>query len=129
MREILFRGKRKDTKRMVYGYLFMAINAKKEKEPCIWLEHGQSVAVIPETVGQFTGLTDKNGKKIFEGDAVMFNGVKEYPMQIIWDDDIARFSFDDLTFNYAQDMDKQYADVCEVIGNIHDNPELLELKR
>lgn len=85
------------------------------------------VEVIPETVSQYTGLTDKNGKKIFEGDIIeRFWLGKKYIYRIDYDKYIASFIGKDIyglnftTFDY---------DACEfeVIGNIHDNPELLEV--
>lgn len=86
------------------------------------------VEVIPETVGQYICLTDKNGKKIFEGDIIeRFWLGKKYIYRIDYDKYIASFIGKDIyglnftTFDY---------DACEfeVIGNIHDNPELLEEK-
>lgn len=86
------------------------------------------IEVIPETVSQYTGLKDKNGNKIFEGDIVerLWLGEKHI-YRIYYDNDIASFIGKDIyglnftTFDY---------DACEfeVIGNIYDNPELLEVE-
>lgn len=76
--------------------------------------------IIPETVGQYTGLTDKNGKKIFEGDIVKHNDVNykikyfEKYTQFAGTRDKAGIGMVWFNFN-----------TCEVIGNIHDNPDLI----
>ena len=81
----------------------------------------EEITVITETIGQYTGLTDKNGKKIFEGDICWFYGVEYYLG--LWEQN-AIVAITDMT----DDEQTHYlnnAEYCEVIGNIHDNPELL----
>ena len=120
MREILFRGKTKNGE-WKYGDLIF--------EPYI------QEKVILETVGQYTGLTDKNGKKIFEGDIVKdeFGRI----LEVLFRDNWGKFSFKLIKITGEKWTDNfVYADIgewfayCvvrpEVIGNIHDNTELLE---
>lgn len=121
MREILFRGKRhKDycTKQdWTYGVPFI-----DHEGDCIFKTSASELVVDPETVGQYTGLIDKNGKKIFEGDIVDI----QYPDTFVCNTVIsyigASFCGDD--GNDAWELD-DYT-FLEVIGNIHDNPELLK---
>lgn len=124
MREILFRGKRKDTGAWVFGDLVHS--QYKIGDTCVG-QYGNTVGihqVNPETVGQFTGLTDKNGTKIFEGDVckvgnLIYKVVFEYSAW--WFKILSNKVYCCPAFN------SHCGDLCEVIGNIHDNPELLEV--
>lgn len=114
MREILFRGKRKDNGEWAYGDL--EHNGKGEMK---WVNGDE---IIPETVGQFTGLTDKNGKKIFEGDIV--KGCLSIVFSIYFDLDYLQFRAE-LSDGTERNIDYYgNSEKLEVIGNIFDNPEL-----
>ena|SRR5690606_32399704 len=137
-REILFRGKRVDNGEWVYGDLarymdgspmimessYFAtrdfLNEDEDGNPIIENEIalGGFVSVIPETVGQFTGLTDKNRTKIFEGDVNHDGSV------LLWSDELALFCFH--RYNNGRWIRTIYPispnDYIEITGNIHDNP-------
>ena len=115
MRNILFRGKRVDNGKWTEGYFFKSW----DKVFLLWGMTGDCPnmeEVVPETVGQFTGLCDKNGKKIFEGDIVESpNGTQGF---IEWQNAECAF-----LVNIGDDW--QTMDDCpyEVVGNIYDNAE------
>ena len=128
MREILFRGKRRDNGEWETGSLVIIRDGCSDKEVFIADKMtGYHTPVIPETVGQYTGLTDKNGRKIFEGDIIkgkvhevngyrVRRGVVEYHgVGFIMN----------LEPNSWYDQ-KNIPFDCEIIGNIYDNPELLK---
>ena len=138
MREILFRGKRITGHRdgtpdgtMLYGCLFID---KKGQPKIKWYneQYGISVTsnVDPNTVGQYTGLTDKNGRKIFEGDIIQVTwSVKGRPPvhethTVVY----SQSGFFAETKGKLRVQLPHYTFIglsVEVIGNIHDNPELL----
>ena len=128
MREILFRGKATRTNLWVYGYYTTNYGTGRpqirEKAECCFTE------VIPETVGQYTGLTDKNGAKIFEGDIV--KAQDNVFGSVFCDGIVGTVTFEETAFfiETPNVIDTVYlfneCAVYEVIGNIHDNPELLE---
>lgn len=75
-------------------------------------------SVIPETIGQFIGKYDKNGRKIYEGDIVILDGPNsKYVFEVIFDKKTAGFKMKGRYCHVVTDLE------CEVIGNIHDNPE------
>lgn len=127
MREILFRGKRFSDGEWVDGSLFIDDKGEKHEVMGGYVNYRVTWEVAPETVGQYTGQTDKHGKKIFEDDivTVQTQGIDEDdgPATVVWNDDSAQFElvFDGLITSF----DSVYGHECEVIGNIHDNPELL----
>lgn len=131
MREILFRGKRTDNGKWCEGYLSKSRDENKQLKLCIdYEEKGVmcSSIVIPETVGQYTGLKDKNGKRIFEGDIVYCKSrLDNANMVVIFECGQFRMVLSENYRNYQ--TNSGFYDInCfdkEVIGNIHDNPELL----
>ena len=153
MREIIFRGKRLQGGNWVEGYFFKSDINKIERESgkatliftpdcdtfIMVPECHNSFMVVSDTVGQYTGLADKHGKKIFEGDILRISKIADglggyyqppldYPVTVVvkWDlcawmwetlcDDKRYITFPDAWCHYE----------CEIIGNIHDNPELLK---
>ena len=130
MREILFRGKRSDNGNWIEGHLFVRIN------DCfiIPLPIITSKSLVDgKTVGQFTGLKDKNGKKIFEGDICRFREWSKGEMcwvgKVRWEHQqfmITGGPNKECETMFELCMSRFIPENIEVIGNIHDNPELLE---
>ena len=146
MREIIFRGKRTDNGEWVYGSLFVGFKksyicpkaiAMYDFDDALCLV--EFVEVDPSSVGQYTGLKDKHGNRIFEGDILRIAKIADelggyyrppldYTVNVVvkWDlcawmwetlcDDKRYITFPDAWCHYE----------CEIIGNIHDNPEMLK---
>lgn len=132
MREILFRGKRTINGDWVYGD-FVHGNERKSLRDSIFVYDRETQSfndyeINPSTLGQYTGLTDKNGKRIFEGDVAKVMQGK--------DKDIAYVGFENGAFMLYPKTGNIYERTLwsywyndldvEVIGNVHDNPDLLE---
>ena len=140
-REILFRGFNKKNSKWLYGYYFVnrgqhfVVDDEIQTNP---LAHWTDIEVDPDTIGQYTGVKDKNGNKIFEGDIVRFSyitdGIK--PIEI---ECLAKVVFEDGSFmikcvkgHIHNNMQRalfamDYFNIkVEVVGNITDNPELIK---
>jgi uncharacterized phage protein (TIGR01671 family) len=128
-REIKFRGKRIDNKKWVYGFL-----ADEDYINDIDSIDLSSIEVDIDTVCEFTGLLDKNGKEIYEGDIISVNG--KYPKLVKYIDDYACFCLANIT-----DLNKKWISPWQqvspswwndfkreirVIGNMYDHPELIK---
>ena len=159
MREIIFRGKRVDNGEWVEGQTIVVIH-QDDNDLIFMPQHGEDVKadimdgndraltsiygnyyqILPETVEQFTGLTDKNGIKIFEGDILSIaqkgNGIGDYFYPPLKYPSNAIVKWDKCSWMWEIIAEQRYyltfPDAwchfeCKIIGNIHDNPELLEV--
>lgn len=138
MREILFRGKRKENGKWIYGSLvpketnsyadgFLIIDgALNYDELDNYYPSFSTYDVVSETVGQYTGLTDKNGKKIFEGD-ILKNIESNEIVAICYGGCSFCYSYNGTIYGIDDSETGLEMNEWEIIGNIHDNPELLEV--
>lgn len=152
MREVLFRGKRAGNGEWVEGQLLYFRSSVGENELALivescewdnsngWFNLCERAKVIPASVSEFTGLTDKNGKKIFEGD--IFRIEDDMVGVVIYENGCFRMKVYGLCGAFTESgydecgggwdvvecesIDWLYIHDMEIIGNIHDNPELLE---
>ena len=125
IREVIFRGKRTDNGKWVKGYLYITHIGSHEigsYDAEINIER-LTFDVIPETVGQYTGLTDKNGKRIFEGDIVSLVKHDGLIYKVVYVP--CRYELVNSKGVNCFVLDIYKSENIEVIGNIHDNPELL----
>lgn len=141
MREILFRGKRLDNGEWFEGYLYEhepalvgIVSENDVPEPSKWFiartgfadwnmpRPVEFVEIDPSTVGQYTGKTVKNGK-VFDGDiGKSIDGI----FLVCWDEEKSAFVIRFMEYPYETLYLEEMWDDTEIVGNIHDNPELLE---
>ena len=145
MRKIEFRGKRVDSGEWVYGYLLEKWAGKDKPrrfaiDPCIsFYEDGwtswpdEVVEVIPESVSQFTGLYDKNGKEIYEGDIVesrYMNPLNGREVIDRYNVALAKSTLYKMVHSTGQQCREGLLFIrherVKIVGNIHDNPEILK---
>ena len=129
MREILFRGKRLDNGEWVDGYLYITHNG--EHEISIYNDEVNierwTHEVDPSTVGQYTGMKDKNGKRIFEGDIVRCGTGRICKVVFFISPGVSGFDLIPIGgFDAPPPHRWSLLSDTEVIGNVHDNPELLD---
>lgn len=128
-REILFRGFNEKNNKWIYGYYFVnrslhfVVTDEIQTNPLVdWTDF----VVNPTTIGQYTGLKDKNGVKIFEGDIIESKGYKHL---VTYNENLAGFR--SVNVKYPEDLcgiNQQWINECSkvVIGNVIDNPELMK---
>ena len=149
MRTIKFRGKRIDNKEWAYGHLFYGEDQTEDEmayivsedyccfDDTIELNTCASWEVDLETVGQYTGLKDKNGIEIYEGDIVLYEdwetATESGSGDMFINKGIVEYNESNCCFNITErqtidnlDILFEYTDCIEVIGNIYENKELLE---
>jgi len=150
MREIKFRGKRVDNGEWVEGSLFNKIKLDRKGNHIIetniyvrfpermdyfrftgYIVYNEYYEVIPETVGQFTGLKDKNGKEIYEGDIIESNGIDGYCLWLVKFTEepsscVMGFICEPINREDISPVHNHVWYKGEIIDNIYDNPELLE---
>lgn len=124
MREILFRAKKKDNGEWVEGLPGYDINGNiTELEAYMSFCDCRTYEIDPDTLCQNTGLTDKNGKKIWENDILELSDEEGY-FKCEWEEETARFVL--IGDWLIADFDNYWSYKSEAIGNIFDDPELLE---
>lgn len=147
----LFRGKRKDNGEWVYGGIYYQ-KSDEVKDKAVYIiggslnDVGCAYEVIPETIGQCTGLKDKNGKLIFEGGILkgfsypfLSDGEYNYYAVVVWLENSPAFGIytiknpkskvRGISSGNTEYMSEWDSNNWEVIGNVYDNPELLEVER
>jgi uncharacterized phage protein (TIGR01671 family) len=117
-REIKFRAWDEERKEMFYPTQLIPVSYKRNQSTCLTCQRYTGDGF--STLMQYTGLKDKNGKEIYEGDII------EYPQRQVRDDNVIRWHGSGFWMEHADDGSKFLPSSMEVIGNIYENPELLQ---
>ena len=123
MRTIKFRGYSDELKSFVYGF-YQEVNVNGVVYSYIFWQ-GNTTPIRPDSVGQFTGLHDKNGKEIYEGEILYNNDRKEHCI-VKYSKEKAMFIVEYLESNDEFPLWESISNLCYSVGNIYENPELLE---
>ena len=128
MKEILFRGKALNCNEWVYGCFYWEYR-EDIRFGCVSLRDNSKRYIKETTISQYTGLKDKNGVKIFESDICVNSDKDNYPrpLSVEWIEEFACFAFVDKgDFNNMYFYQKNHMENVAVIGNIHDNKDLIK---
>ena len=135
MREIKFRGKRKDNNEWIYGFLWKSIDPCKEKTEYrgSFIQTGTNIdiwyEVYPESVGEYAGLPDKNVKEIFEGDVINYSCAEYHDPEISCTPDVIDSGQGEIYYlkSAYEIKGAEFPPDCyelEIIGNIYENPDI-----
>ena len=132
MREILFKARRIDNGKWIEGYYQKKYDLLGKRHLILYVDNyvrWECVEIVPETLCQFTGLYDKNGKKIWENDILMAHLDESYPEDAAYETvewNVAGWVAHETGRTDREYIDKFDLEHYEVVGNIFDNPELLQ---
>ena len=129
MRELKFRAWDKNGKRFLNGFYLYTGSCVGNAEIGVWNNAETDIVFddYPQLIlSQYTGLKDKNGKEIYEGDMLSVNGRNSgLPVVVIYEDGAFMGAYTDSTFKYPLNSVELHLQKTEVIGNVYENPELL----